>query len=308
MGSGERRYKFSIRLKKDTIELIVTYGDDIPLEISNQSEGFHWMMDFYFNFISNNTLEPGTIVIIDDFGESLGYPTVRGVVKRLRTLAQSRGLTIVLSTNNILAIDSQHLDEVRLIIRTEEGDTRIINDFDRFDEGYSYDSIGQVLNGLAVGRNLGRTGNRRTAFVEGAVDYLYLNAFSEMLRKIDKDVDVDFLPITGLCGHGGAADIVQRIMSIERFPILLIDDASNQELIAEAESRGIKTVSIAEVVDGRTEVADLFSAKDAEMLGIEVGSFDNAACISHRLPTICDDLDEATKVNFARVIAFIASQ
>ncbi len=265
---------------------MVTYGDDIPLDIREQSDGFLWLMDFFFNFISNNTLEPGTIVIIDDFGDSLGYPTVKGVVKRLRTLAQSRGLTIVLSTNNILAIDSQHLDEVRLIVRTEEGDTRIINDFDRFDEGYGHDAVGQILNGLAVGRNLGRTGNRRTAFVEGVADYLYLNAFSEMLRKSSEDVDVDFLPIKGLCGHGGAADIVQRIMSIERFPILLIDDASNQELIAEAESKKVRTVSVTEVFDGKGKTTELFSAKDAETLGIEDGSFDNAACISHRLPTM----------------------
>jgi len=246
-------------------------------------------------------------VIINDFGESLGYQAVKEVVKRPRTLAQSKGLTIVLSTNNILAIDSQHLDEVRLIVRSKDGDTRIINDFDHFDEGYGYDSIGPILNGLAVGRNFGRTENRRTAFVEGATDCLYLNAFSEILRKSGEDIDVDFLPIAGLCGHGDSAAIVQSILSIERCPILLIDDATSQELIAEAESKRMKTVSVAEVFDGKRRIVDLFSAKDAQILGIGSGSFDNAACLSHRLSTMYDSLDEETRFDFAKIIKIIAS-
>ncbi len=131
IGSGERRYEFSIRLEKDTIELVATYGDDIPLDIRRQSGGFQWLMDFYFNFISNNTLKPGTIVIIDDFGESLGFSAVGEVLKKLRRFSQSKGLTIVLATNNILAVDSQHLDEIRLVVRSDDGSAHIINDIDR---------------------------------------------------------------------------------------------------------------------------------------------------------------------------------
>lgn len=307
----EKRYSFEIRLEKDNIEVMLTYGDGIPLNIDRQSEGFGWLFDFYFNLIMNQEFDPGCIVLIDEFGDSLGFSTVKELVRKLRRFAQSKGITFVLATQNPMAVDILHLDEVRLIVPREDGSAHIVNNFDQFGEAGSHDIMDPVINGLMVSRNFMRSENRRTVFVEGATDYFYFNAFSEALRQRGKEVDVDFIPMNGLGNREDSpTKILSQIKAIERYPTIFVDsDKAGERFVSVAGKSGIKPSSISEIFgDGKREIEDLFSKKDAERFHVADKSFDRAACFSHRLGSIYDEIDEETKKNFEAVIDYIMAQ
>ncbi len=307
----EKRYSFEIRLEKDNIEVMLTYGDGIPLNIDRQSEGFGWLFDFYFNLIMNQEFDPGCIVLIDEFGDSLGFSTVKELVRKLRRFAQSKGITFVLATQNPMAVDILHLDEVRLIVPMEDGSAHIVNNFDQFGEAGTHDIMDPVINGLMVSRNFMRSENRRTVFVEGATDYFYLNAFSEALRQRGKEVDVDFIPMNGLGNREDSpTKILSQIKAIERYPTIFVDsDKAGERFVSVAGKSGIKPSSISEIFgDGKREIEDLFSKKDAERFHVADKSFDRAACFSHRLGSIYDEIDEETNKNFEAVIDYIMAQ
>ncbi len=311
MNIDEKRYSFEMRLEKDNIELIMTYGDDVPLNIDKQSEGFRWLFDFYINFLLKENLRPGCIVLMDEFGNSLGFSTVKELVKKLRKFAQSNGITFVLATQNPMAVDVLHLDEVRLVVPMEDGSSHIVNNFDQFGEAGSHDIMDPVINGLMVSRNYMRTEGRRTVFVEGATDYFYLNAFSESMRCCGKEVDLDFVPMNGLGSREDApTKILSQIRAIERSPTIFVDgDKAGEKFVAVATSKGVKPSSVSEIFeDGKKEIEDLFSKKDAERFCVKDKSFDKAACFSHRLRLIYDEIDEETKKNFETVIDYIMAQ
>jgi AAA15 family ATPase/GTPase len=308
---GEKLYSFEIRLEKDNIELLIMYGDDIPLNIDKQSEGFRWLFDFYFGFLLKEELAPGCIILMDEFGNSLGFSTIGELMKNLRRFAQSKGVTFVMATQNPMAVDVLHLDEIRLVVPMEDGSAHIVNNFDQFGEVGSHDVMGPVISGLMVSRNFMRTEGRRTVFVEGATDYFYLNAFSEALRMRGREIDVDFIPMNGLGGREDApTKVLSQIKSIERSPTVFVDgDRAGERFVSVASSKGIRPSSVSEIFEGKKrEIEDLFSEKDAERFRVREKSFDRAACFSHKLGLIYDEMDEETKENFEKVIEYIMAQ
>ena len=314
---NEKKYQLSINLERENIEVFLTYGDDVPLNLNRQSQGFTWLFEFYFNLLKLEEFHIGDIVLLDEFGDSLSFATVKELVKKLREYAKKNGLTFVLATQNPMAIDIQHLDEVRLLIPRDDGSTHIENNFDRFGGEGNHDVIAPIIGGLTVSRNYMRSDNRKTVFVEGPTDYFYLTAFCEALRMRGKEYDIDFIPINGV---GGGADrpknVVSQILSIERNPTIFTDsDYAGMEFKKAAEAKRIKPSSIAEILgDGKKVIEDVFSATDAEKLGIKTKEgdsnkkFDHAACLSYKIPLLYDELDVETKSNFEKIIDYVMDQ
>lgn len=313
---NEKKYSLQIELERENIELIITYGDEVPLNLDRQSEGFTWLFDLFFNLIKLKKFSPGDIILLDEFGNSLSFATIGELTKKLREYAKKNGLTFVLATQNPMAIDSIHLDEVRLLVPRDDGSTHIINDFDQFGGEGNHDIMKPILSGLTVSRNFMRSENRVTVFVEGATDYFYLNAVSEALRAKGQKIDIDFIPINGLGSYkDNPKEVLKQILSIERNPTIFTDsDKAGQEFKKRAESMNVHPSDIAEILgDGKKEIEDAFSQSDAEKLGIRVNGevnkkFDHAACLSYKIPKIYDSLDDETQSNFEKIIDYICSQ
>ena len=315
---NEKKYSLKIKLERENIELFITYGDDIPLNLDRQSEGFRWLFDLFFNLLKSKDFKPGDIVLMDEFGNSLNCSTIKELTKKLRIYAKRNGITFVLATQHPMAVDNLHLDEVRLLVPNDDGSTHIINNFNDFGGSNNHDLMKPILKALTIGRDMFRTENRRTVFVEGVTDYFYLNSICDILRSKGEDVDIDFIPINGL---GSPMDnpkrTIEMIRSIERDPIMFIDgDKAGIKFKEVAKKMGIEPSTVSEIFDGgKKEIEDLFSKGDAERLGIFdtesntfVKSFDLAACISYKMADIYDDLDEETISNFKRVIDYIQNQ
>ncbi|MCQ2086053.1 MAG: hypothetical protein MJY54_01295 [archaeon] len=180
--------------------MLYIHRNDIQENIEYQSHGFHLILQFLIQTTIENSLNFGDIVTIDNFGDLLNCG-IKYIITFLRKIARERGVTFVLATQNPMAIDVRHLDEVRLIIRHDNGVSTITNNFDRASYG-SHDTIKPLLDALTIGRNYMRTDDRKTVFVEGITDYFYLNSMCEILRSKEegdyKNLDIDFIPINGL--------------------------------------------------------------------------------------------------------------
>lgn len=303
-----RRYGFELEFEKDNIDMVITYGDGIPLDLDKQSDGFRWVFDFYFGYLIQQSFNAGDIILIDEFGNSLSFSTVGELMKKIRSFCRKKGLTVVMATQNPMAIDMQHLDEIRILVPEDNGATHIINNFDEFGIEGDHDVMRPILNGLAVSRNYLRTENRRTVFVEGATDYFYLNGFSEKMRAESKQVDVDFIPINGLGKFkADSNEILDMIRSIGPDSLMLVDgDRRGEKFTADAKKRGIHPVTLSEIFDGqKREIEDLFSVADAERYSVAEKSFDKAACLSHRISEHPDEFDDETTSNFEKVIDYI---
>ena len=290
---------------------MITCGDDVPLNLDRQSEGFRWLFDMYFGLLRKGRFEPGSIVLIDEFGDSLSFSTVKELAGTLRRFGRENGITFVLATQNPMAVDMSHMDEIRLLVPMDDGSTRILNNFDHFGEEGDHDVMAPVLSGLTVSRNFMRTENRRTVFVEGSTDYFYLNAFSEMFRSEGEDIDIDFVPMNGL---GSRTDdpkvLLGQLTAIERYPLIFTDgDRAGEAFKKAAEKMNIHPSNVSEVFDGEKKVIeDLFTERDAEKLDVREKSFDTVACLSYRIPSMRGQLDEETCRNFHRVIDYIMNQ
>jgi len=314
---NDKKYTLRIKLERENIELFITRGDGVPLNLDRQSEGFTWLFDLYFNLIKLERFNPGDIILLDEFGNSLSFSTIKELTKKLREYAKKNGLTFVLATQNPMAIDIHHLDEVRLLVPRDDGSTHIINNFDRFGGDENHDILAPILGGLTVSRNYMRSDNRKTVFVEGATDYFYLTAFCEALRLHGTEYDIDFIPINGVGNKKNSPkNIVGQILSIERNPTIFTDsDYAGAEFKKAAESKHVSPSSISEVLgNDKKVIEDVFSSADAEKLGIRTKDgdsnkkFDHAACLSYKIPQIYDELEDETKSNFMKIIDYVMDQ
>lgn len=314
---NEKKYDLHIELERENIEFIITYGDEIPLNLDRQSEGFTWLFDLFFNLIKLKTFSPGDIILMDEFGNSLSFATIGELTKKLREYAKKNGLTFVLATQNPMAVDIVHLDEVRLLVPNDDGSTHILNDFDQFGGSGNHDVMAPILSGLTVSRNFMRSENRRSVFVEGVTDYFYLNGVCEALRMRGKEVDLDFIPINGLGSYtDDPKKVIGQIVAIERFPTIFTDsDKAGLAFKKAANAKNIDPSNVEEILgEGKKEIEDVFSKADAKKLGIISPDgtvnkkFDHAACLSYKIPLIYDDLEEETRANFEKIIDYIQSQ
>ena len=307
----EKQYSMNLRFESDCVSFMLTCGDNMALSINKQSEGFRWIFDFFFNSIVGSKYKPGDIIIIDEFGNGLNFGTIEELGHELRRFSKENGITFVLGTQNPMVIDTDYLDEVRLVIPKEDGSSIIVNDFNNFSDHYesdSHDVLRPILNGMTVSRNYMRTENRRTIFVEGITDYFYLSSFAKKMRENNIDVDIDFLPINGV---GAAKDnpelLIKTLISIERYsPIIFTDsDWAGARLASYSKSHGLSQIQIKDIFRDKTEIEDLFSNNDRIELEVDRKSFDISACFAHNFDSIYAKLDEETIDNFTKVIEYL---
>ena len=97
---NDKKYSLRIKLEREHIEVFITRGRGIPLNLDRQSEGFTWLFDLYFNLIKIDKFKPGDIILLDEFGNSLSFATIKELTKKLRDYAKKNGLTFVLATQN----------------------------------------------------------------------------------------------------------------------------------------------------------------------------------------------------------------
>ncbi len=206
-----------------------------PIILSRQSTGFQWAFNFMFGFLynmgSNFSFNKNIIYVIDEPAAHLSVPARKEFRKFLKEYAHQHNTTFVLATHDPFLVDTDHLDEIRIVEKKEEG-SAIENTFNyslKNDANRNSDALDKIKRSLGVSQNVFHNPQKhRIIFVEGTTDYCYLSAFKLYFneREFKNDpIPFTFLPISGLKKEPNEMkETIQKLHELDNDPIVLIDD------------------------------------------------------------------------------------
>lgn len=180
-----------------------------PIILSQQSTGFQWAFNFVFSFLynvgSNFSFNKNIIYVMDEPATHLSVPARKEFRKFLKEYAHKHNTTFVLATHDPFLVDTDHLDEIRIIEKETEG-SAIENTFNYplNNASRNSDALDKIKRSLGVSQNVFHNPQKhRIIFVEGTTDYCYLSAFKLYFNEHnpqckDNPILFTFLPISGL--------------------------------------------------------------------------------------------------------------
>lgn len=206
-----------------------------PIILSQQSTGFQWAFNFMFGFLynvgSNFSFNKNIIYVMDEPAAHLSVPAKKEFRKFLKEYAHKHNTTFVLATHDPFLVDTDHLDEIRIVEKKEEG-SAIENTFNyslKNDANRNSDALDKIKRSLGVSQNVFHNPQKhRIIFVEGTTDYCYLSAFKLYFneREFKNDpIPFTFLPISGLKANPkDMQKTIKKLHELDNNPIVLIDD------------------------------------------------------------------------------------
>ncbi|GAA8589786.1 hypothetical protein HpDR64_01950 [Helicobacter pylori] len=221
-------------IKLEVYDCRKSHDHNEPIILSQQSTGFQWAFNFMFGFLynvgSHFSLNKNIIYIMDEPATHLSVPARKEFRKFLKEYAHKNHVTFVLATHDPFLVDTDHLDEIRIVEKETEG-SAIKNHFNYplNNAGKDSDALDKIKRSLGVGQHVFHNPQKhRIIFVEGITGYCYLSAFKLYLRYKeykDNPIPFTFLPISGLKKDSKhMKETIQKLCELDDHPIVLIDD------------------------------------------------------------------------------------
>ncbi len=330
--NDEHRYVFEFCLKEQHFLHIKIKRDNEYLELAKQSTGFQWFFNLFFNFLykyhHNYEGVPANygerIVVMDEPATHLSVPARKEFRKFLKEYAHKNHVTFVLATHDPFLVDTDHLDEIRIVEKETEGSV-IENNFNYPLNNASKDSdaLYQIKRSLGVGQHVFHNPQKhRIIFVEGITDYCYLSAFKLYFneREFKNDpIPFTFLPISGLKDNQtNMQKTIQKLRKLDNNPIILIDDdrkdgSDPQKAKSEQFKRAneempdpITILQLSSCDKNFKQIEDCFSANDKEKYAKNKRMELAMAFKTRLLYSEKDDVvSEETKKNFLKLFEWI---
>ncbi|MGL2495030.1 ATP-dependent nuclease [Helicobacter pylori] len=303
-----------------------------PIILSQQSTGFQWAFNFMFGFLynvgSNFSFNKNIIYVMDEPATHLSVPARKEFRKFLKEYAHKNHVTFVVATHDPFLVDTDHLDEIR-IVEKETEDSAIKNNFNYPLNNASKDSdaLDKIKRSLGVGQHVFHNPKKhRIIFVEGITDYCYLSAFKLYFNKHnpqykDNPIPFTFFPISGLKNNPNEMkETIQKLCELDNNPIVLTDDDrkdnSDQKATSErfknANEEMLKPITILQLSKCNKnfkQIEDCFSTNDrkkyAKNKRIELAM----AFKTRLLYSWKDDvMSEETKKNFKKLFEWIKKE
>ncbi|MDO7814490.1 AAA family ATPase [Helicobacter pylori] len=300
-----------------------------PIILSQQSTGFQWAFNFMFGFLynvgSHFSLNKNIIYVMDEPATHLSVPARKEFRKFLKEYAHKNHVTFVLATHDPFLVDTDHLDEIR-IVEKETEDSAIKNSFNYPLNNASKDSdaLDKIKRSLGVGQHVFHNPQKhRIIFVEGITDYCYLSAFKLYFNKHnpqfkDNPIPFTFLPISGLKNNPNKMkETIKKLCELDNNPIVLTDDdrkcVFNQNATSERFKRANEDLSnpitILQLSDCDRcfkQIEDCFSANDRNKYA-KNKRMELAMAFKTRLLYGGEDaIEKQTKRNFLKLFKWIA--
>jgi len=189
-------YNFEIKPETQSISFCIEKNNE-SISLSEQSVGFKKFFNLFFNFLYQDKVGYGDIVLIDEVENHLSIPAQKDIRQFLKEFGQKHGITFIVSTHSNHILDIRHLDEIRIVKSSGKGST-IVNDFSIIPD-HEADTLAEIKRSLGTGY-LSLVGyNDKLIFVEGITDYNYLTAMNFLYEKErNSEEKLLFLPISGL--------------------------------------------------------------------------------------------------------------
>ncbi|GAA7521544.1 AAA family ATPase [Helicobacter pylori] len=302
-----------------------------PIILSEQSSGFQWAFNFMFGFLynvgSNFSFNHNIIYVMDEPATHLSVPARKEFRKFLKEYAHKNHVTFVLATHDPFLVDTDHLDEIRIVEKEAEG-SAIKNNFNYPLNNASKDSdaLYQIKRSLGVGQHVFHNPKKhRIIFVEGITDYCYLSAFKLYFNKHnpqykDNPIPFTFLPISGLKNNPNEMkETLQKLCELDNNPIVLTDNdrkdgsdpqKAKSEQFKKANEEMLKPITILQLSncdEKFKQIEDCFSEKDKKEYARNKQRELAMAFKTRLLYSGKDDvMSEETKKNFQKLFEWIA--
>ncbi|GHR21221.1 hypothetical protein VN1249_09110 [Helicobacter pylori] len=296
--------------------------------LKKQSTGFQWAFNFMFGFLynvgSNFSFNKNIIYVMDEPAAHLSVPARKEFRKFLKEYAHKHNTTFVLATHDPFLVDTDHLDEIRIVEKKEEG-SAIENTFNYplNNAGKDSDALDKIKRSFGVSQNVFHNPQKhRIIFVEGTTDYCYLSAFKLYFneREFKNDpIPFTFLPISGLKKEPNEMQkTIQKLRKLDNNPIVLIDDdrkdgSDPQKAKSEQFKRAneempdpITILQLSSCDENFKQIEDGFSANDREEYAKNKRMELVMAFKTRLLYSEKDDVvGEETKKNFLKLFEWI---
>lgn len=311
---SKEKYSFEINCDENKISLSI-FMNNTPINLDNQSVGFKWFFNFYFNLLSGNELKEGDIILIDEPGVHLHVGGQKEFRNFLKNFTIKNNLTTVITTHSPFLIDLDYLDEIRVISTNPKTNEVIINNkFHTIDKDDS-DLLFNIKNALTIENNVLFNEDNVVVFVEGVTDYNYLTAFKKLFNKEEKNKfsNLIFLPINGLGKtKEEMIETSKKIIKIRKNkPIILIDnDKSGEEFrkLNSKEKSSINVISLGDIDNSFRAIESVFENSDKDKLNINYikdkenidKSFEASSNFKNHIEKY--EISEATKKNFRKIL------
>ncbi|GAA8152821.1 hypothetical protein HpDR142_03680 [Helicobacter pylori] len=272
-------------IKLEVYDCRKSHDHNEPIILSQQSTGFQWAFNFMFGFLynvgSHFSLNENIIYVMDEPATHLSVPARKEFRKFLKEYAHKNHVTFVLATHDPFLVDTDHLDEIRIVEKETEG-SAIKNHFNYPLNNAIKDSdaLDKIKRSLGVGQHVFHNPQKhRIIFVEGITDYCYLSAFKLYFNKHnpqfkDNPIPFTFLPISGLKNNPNKMkETIQKLCELDNNPIVLTDDDRKRDSDQNATSERFKKankylgnpITILQLSDCDRcfkQIEDCFSAND----------------------------------------------
>lgn len=297
--TDKKKYSFRMSLESDAVYFLISEnGFDIPLD--NQSAGFKWFFDFFFNVFADSNVGNGDIVILDEPATNLHPAGQIELRKQIQGFGHKNGILFIMSTHSPFMIDQDYLDEIRLVKKNNQ-DSVLVNKF-TVNEDSSFDVLLPIKTALTVNRHILLNPDDLLIFVEGITDYNYLVAFKNLF-KIDR---LTFIPIQGI----RRLNLDKDLLKITRRPILLVDSDSDGKHVVEkyGENKNIEIHQLANADSKFTVIESLFSENDRKQYCYRDGDkkdYKLSSYFKHNIEDLKKKLSKETKDNFEKLFTHI---
>lgn len=295
-----------------------------PIILSQQSAGFQWAFNFMFGFLynvgSNFSFNHNIIYVMDEPATHLSVPARKEFRKFLKEYAHKHNTTFVLATHDPFLVDTDHLDEIRIVEKKEEG-SAIENTFNYplNNAGKDSDALDKIKRSFGVGQHVFHNPQKhRIIFVEGTTDYCYLSAFKLYFneREFKNDpIPFTFLPISGLKANPkDMQKTIKKLCELDNNPIVLIDDdRRSKNKFSEQFKRAneempdpITILQLSSCDENFKQIEDCFSTNDREKYAKNKRMELTMAFKTRLLYSEKDDVvGEETKKNFLKLFKWI---
>ncbi len=327
--SEEKEYT-AYEIKLEVYDCRKSDNQNEPIILSQQSTGFQWAFNFMFGFLynvgSHFSLNKNIIYVMDEPATHLSVPARKEFRKFLKEYAHKNHVTFVLATHDPFLVDTDHLDEIRIVEKETEGS--VINksfNYPLNNVGKDSDALDKIKRSLGVGQHVFCDPKKhRIIFVEGITDYCYLSAFKLYLRYKeykDNPIPFTFLPISGLKNDSNKMkETIEKLCELDNHPIVLTDDdrkcVFNQKATSERFKKAnedlgnpITILQLSDCDRCFKQIEDCFSANDRKKYA-KNKRMELAMAFKTRLlyGEKDDAVSEETKKNFLKLFEWIKKE
>ena len=291
--SGKTPYSFEIELERGGIFLTI-YRAGKPQVLDLQSTGFRYFFDMFFNLLNTTELKAGDIIIMDEPATNLHVKGQRELRDFLKRFAINNDITIIVATHSPFMIDTDNLDDVRVVVSDGEV-SRIENNFAAVDPT-DPDSLLPIKEALTVENYMLVNPKEKVVFVPTMEDYCYLVAF----KKLFKIQGISFLPVNGISEDAESCKTVaKRLMQIRSDAFILVnDDEAGKCMKDVCKDSDFTVFTLSEVDERFSTIPALFAEGDKPA--------DSASTFKNYLDTYT--VNDESRANFKKLFDYFVEE